>query len=65
MSQSAKKVALARATVIAEMNEHPLIMSLLYDLNLMPEQVADEDVRLNFYMESVVIHMRKAMERTK
>ena len=39
--------------------ESPLIMSLLYDLNLMPEQVCSE-TKQEGYMISIVEHMLRA-----
>lgn len=39
--------------------ESPLIISLLYDLNLMPEQVYS-GTKQEFYMISIVEHMLRA-----
>lgn len=38
----------------AQISKSPLLQSLLYDLNLLPEQLKDEDVKQWVYLESIV-----------
>lgn len=46
----------------AAINAEPLIQSLLYDLNILPEQTADDPVRY-VYTWTVVQHMREQAKR--
>ena len=50
-----------RARVAKAIEDHPLIASLLYDLDLMPEQVKRGDKRREGYMDAVVAHMLAAL----
>ena len=50
-----------RARVAKAIEDHPLIESLLYDLDLLPEQVKRGDKRLEGYMDAVVAHMLAAL----
>ena len=48
---------------IAEvLDENPLIMSLLYDIDLLPEQIKRGDARRRGYMIAVIKHMQAALE---
>lgn len=46
-----------------ELLKNPLIQSLLYDLNLMPEQITKS--KHWYYMLAVIAHMGEAMKTTK
>lgn len=49
-----------RAAHIKAIDESPLISSLLYDIDLLPEQIKDE--RRYNYMLAVIDHMRQALK---
>ena len=49
-----------RGAVARSIEEHPLIASLLYDIDLMPEQIKDE--RRYNYMLAVIYHMKQAIK---
>ncbi len=48
-----------RSEVAQALEENPLIWSLLYDIDLLPEQIKDE--RRYNYMLAVIDHMRQAL----
>ena len=49
-----------RAEVAKAIDEYPLIASLLYDIDLLPEQIKDE--RRYNYMLAVIGHMKQAAQ---
>ena len=49
---------LTRELAIQIINDSPLLLSLLCDLNLLPEQVK-QDTKEEFYMLSVVAHIEQ------
>ena len=52
-----------RAKVAEAIDEHPLIASLLYDIDLLPEQIRDE--RRYGYMLAVIGHMKQALQSAR
>lgn len=50
-----------RARVADIISTNPLIASLLYDINLLPEQIRDE--RRYGYMLATISHMLEALKR--
>lgn len=55
---------MTRRQAVALINKNTLLLSLLYDLNLMPEQVKS-GTRQEAYMFAVVEHMMRAAEERK
>jgi len=54
---------LTRADIADAINKHPLIASLLYDINLLPEQIKKDDEKRQSYLYAVVDHMLQALSR--
>ena len=54
-----------RREVAKILDAHPLIASLLYDIDLLPVQVERGDTRREFYMVAVIEHMLTAMKGRK
>ena len=52
-----------RGEVTKILDAHPLIVSLLYDIDLMPEQIKKGDTRREGYMVAVIEHMLAAMNK--
>jgi hypothetical protein len=50
--------------VASVINENPLIQSLLYDIDLLPEQIKESDERRYGYMLAVIGHMKAAQSAT-
>ena len=49
-----------RKFLLAEINKSALLQSLLYDIDLLPEQIKDDDARRWGYVESIVVHFKLA-----
>jgi hypothetical protein len=52
------------AWVASVISENPLIASLLYDIDLLPEQIKEGDERRYNYMLAVIGHMKAALSAT-
>lgn len=52
---------LTRIQIANAIDDHPLIASLLYDIDLLPEQIKEGDKRREGYMCAVVGHMLMAL----
>jgi hypothetical protein len=53
------------AWVASVISENPLIASLLYDIDLLPEQIKEGDERRYNYMLAVIGHMKAALSATE
>lgn len=49
-----------RIKLIERINRSSLLLSLLYDIDLLPEQIKDDDERRWGYVQSIVNHFDKA-----
>ena len=55
---------MTRSQAVKLINKTPILLSLLYDLNLLPEQVK-RGTKYEFYMLTTVEHFVAAMNRQK
>lgn len=47
-------------TLCEKINASPFLQSLLYDIDLLPEQIKDDDLRRWGYVEAIVGHFESA-----